>query len=65
MAVDINLQRERQSEVLQAALSWWEAHRPVSFDLRQHLDNPTVNMPTKTDQALASAVAAAVGVGVL
>ncbi|KVP17041.1 hypothetical protein [Burkholderia ubonensis] len=65
MAVDLNLKRERQSEVLQAALSWWEAHRPVAFDLRQHLDNPTVNMSTATDQALASAVAAAVEVGVI
>ncbi|QMI49879.1 hypothetical protein [Burkholderia sp. MBR-1] len=65
MAVNIAIQRERHQEVLQAALSWWEGHRPVSFDLRKHLGNPTVNMPTERDKALAQAVAAAVEVGVI
>jgi len=63
MTVTIEKQREAGEAVLQAALAWWEMHRPAGWDLRQHLNCPGVNMPTESDQMLAQAVASAVEVG--
>lgn len=66
MAVTIENQREAQAAALQAALAWWESRRPVSWTLRQHLDNPAVNAHgSEAEKTLATAVAAAVEVGVI
>lgn len=66
MAVTIDKQREAQIDALQAALAWWEARRPVGWDLRKHLDNPTVNAhSSEPEKALAAAVAAAIEVGAI
>lgn len=66
MTVTIEQQRDAQTEVLQASLVWWEARRPVGWDLRQHLDQPTVNACGSDDEkALAVAVATAVEIGVI
>lgn len=66
MTVTIEKQRDAQASLLQASLAWWEARRPVGWDLRQHLDQPTVNACGSEDEkALASAVAAAVEIGVV
>jgi hypothetical protein len=52
-------------ELLEAARAWWQSHRPQAYDLAQHLRNPAVNCPTAADQALACAVARAIGDGAL
>lgn len=66
MPVTIEKQRDAQEAALQASLAWWEAHRPDGWDLRQHLDNPTVNATgAEADARLATAVAAAVEIGVI
>lgn len=66
MTVTIEKQRDAQDALLQASLAWWEARRPVGWDLRQHLDHPTANAcGNESEKALASAVAAAVEVGVV
>lgn len=44
----------------QAAIKWWEARRPLAFDLSQHLDNPAVNCLDGHDSELAKAVAATI-----
>jgi hypothetical protein len=62
----LDKQRAASDSLLREALSWWEGHRPVGWDLRQHLDNPTVNAhSTERDAALAQAVASAVEVGLI
>lgn len=59
-------QRNAQSALLQAALSWWESLRPAGWDLRQHLDHPIVNAEgSEAETDLARAVASAVECGVL
>ena len=68
LALEEQRRAERQAAhnaVLAAALAWWERKRPLSRDLRSHLDNPTVNTATNTESALAKAVATAVEVGAL
>lgn len=63
MALTIDKQREAGDAVLAAALAWWEAQRPLGWDLRKHLDNPTVNTQSAAEHTLAQAVADAVEVG--
>ncbi len=58
-------QHDTKAATLQAALAWWEALRPVSWTLRQHLDNPTINAGSKVEKALATAVAKAVEAGAI
>lgn len=33
-----------QLRVVQAAVKWWESHRPLAFSEQEHLANPTINM---------------------
>lgn len=65
MAITIERQREASDAVLQAALAWWETCRPVGWGLRQHLDNPRVNMRNEAEKRLAETVAAAVEIGLI
>lgn len=66
MAIDIEMKRSANDQVLQAALAWWQAHRPTGYDLRQHLDNPTVNINgNDSDRHLALAIARAVEIGLI
>lgn len=44
--------------VFRAAMEWWRMHRPVTWDVVQHLANPSINCVTPTEKALAEAVAA-------
>lgn len=43
-----------------AAFDWWGERRPEVFSMTDHLDRPTINQPSGTEQALAIAVASAV-----
>lgn len=44
-------------EVLKAAEHWWEQHRPLTYGIEEHLENPTVNCATFSDRELGRAVA--------
>ena len=46
----------RVAELIAAAVAWWKAHRPLSFNESQHLSNPTINCPTAAADTLAKAV---------
>lgn len=66
MTVTLEAQRAAQEALLQAALTWWESQRPAGWDLRQHLDHPTVNAGgSQAERALATSVAHAVEVGTI
>lgn len=65
MAHSLEKQRQALSELQAATLAWWEGHRPVGWDLREHLNNPDVNTTSTRDRLLAQAVAAAVECGAL
>ncbi|RZZ81977.1 hypothetical protein EA662_17565 [Pseudoxanthomonas winnipegensis] len=45
-------------QIMQAALAWWEDHRPVGWSEQTHLENPTINTETARAAALAIAIAA-------
>lgn len=47
-----------QVQLLQAAVRWWENHRPLSFTYMLHLENPGINTTTDAQKQLAVAVAA-------
>lgn len=47
-------------EIVRAAVLWWEAHRPLSFTLEEHLEHCTVNTCYEPEKNLARAVANAV-----
>lgn len=49
---------ERETDVIEAAKTWWMMHRPVTYSSQEHLANPDINCPTKADGFLARAVAA-------
>lgn len=65
MAHSIDDQRTNLTGLQQAALHWWEMHRPIGWTLRQHLDNPRVNTATPAERQLAESVAAAVECGAI
>lgn len=44
-------------QIIALAIKWWSIHKPVDWTLAQHLGNPTVNLPTPAEQALAIAIA--------
>lgn len=44
----------------QAAIAWWRAKRPTTWDESVHLDHPAINCQTRHERALAVAVAACV-----
>jgi len=35
---------DTREEIVQAAIDWWRTHRPVSYDEKEHLENPYVNL---------------------
>jgi hypothetical protein len=37
--------------------AWWKGYRPVKWDEKKHLENPTVNIPDDKSQVLARYVA--------
>jgi len=43
--------------VITQAVLWWEDHRPLNQNEKQHLENPEVNCITETEKRLAEAVA--------
>ena len=45
------------NEVPKPLLKWWEGFKPVEWDLKQHLKNPTVNCKTDREKDLALYVA--------
>lgn len=47
------------SPIEQAALAWWKGSRPLALSEQEHLDNPTINLSSDGDEALAEAVAEA------
>ena len=47
--------REELKVVIEAA-RWWKAHRPLSFDEKDHIECPKINC-TDRDKRLAEAVA--------
>lgn len=47
-----------QVQLQQAAVRWWENHRPLSFTYAQHLENPAINTSSGPQKDLAIAVAA-------
>ena len=65
MPITLEDKREATTATLTAALAWWESKRPEKYDLRAHLDAPTVNTTTDAERTLAAAVAASVEVGAL
>ena len=46
--------------VTDAAIAWWESHRPLGWTLDDHLKTPDVNCTVTTEQELAYAVASIV-----
>ncbi|MBV8060545.1 MAG: hypothetical protein JO253_03345 [Alphaproteobacteria bacterium] len=60
---------EQQQEALRdcqdAALAWWESHRPAAWNVRRHLDNPKINTGSTAEAFLAESIAAAVEIGAL
>lgn len=63
MTLTIEKQREAGEAVMAAALAWWETQRPLGWNLRKHLDNPSVNTQSAAEHTLAQAIANAVEVG--
>jgi hypothetical protein len=45
------------TEVEKAAIAWWKCHRPVVYTKKEHLKNPTINMPMFCEKKLARSVA--------
>jgi hypothetical protein len=43
--------------VLNAAVGWWERHRPVGWTETEHLNHPAINTVTDAEESLAMAVA--------
>jgi hypothetical protein len=50
-------------ELTLKAKLWWEAHRPLSYSLDNHLADPTVNLHTKEEKNLALTIANMVKLG--
>jgi len=48
---------ERTHAVIDAAIQWWLARRPVGWSEAQHLERPAINTTTPREAQLASAVA--------
>ena len=51
------IERDRYSDVIKAALAWWEGRRPHGFTAQDHLRDPMVNCCGELERALARAVA--------
>ena len=49
--------------VVDAAKTWWEGKRPVSFGVKEHLLHHTVNCANDYEKALATVVANMVRMG--
>ena len=65
MGISIEDKRQAQVRLLAKSRQWWEANRPIGWDIRQHLDNPAVNTKTDSETALAEAVASAIEIGLI
>jgi len=48
---------KQEQAVLRLAIGWWRGHRPLSFRLKDHLENPTINLSFGREKRLAKAVA--------
>lgn len=48
---------KQEKIVIEKAIKWWENHRPLSFNLRKHLDNPDINCLREVEASLAEEVA--------
>ena len=46
-----------KNKIPEQLLKWWEGFKPVEWDLKQHLENPTVNCKTDREKDLALYVA--------
>lgn len=46
-----------KNKIPEQLLKWWEGFKPVEWDLKQHLKNPTVNCKTDREKELALYVA--------
>lgn len=50
-------QRQQELNLMEAAIEYWKAHRPLKWDQDQHLEHPTVNIASDKGADLAHAVA--------
>ncbi len=57
--------RQASIRLLAVSRKWWEGLRPVDWDIRQHLANPTVNTSSDAETELADAIACAIKAGVI
>lgn len=55
-ATEMSKQARQQNEFVTAAYQWWSMHRPLTYDLQQHIENFAVNTQTKIDAKLAEQV---------